>query len=249
MRTMTKRAGWATAAATLAVALSAPTAWAATIPGHYYGETLYGTNYSDTIYGYGGADLIYGYGGNDTLYGGNEYGWGDKILVRYGNDSVYGNNGDDGLYGDSGDDGVYGGYGRDLVQGGYGYDFLDGGPNGDQINAREGQKDTIVIRPNDYDTIYYDRGLDVFYTPTSLQGTAAKEGARAMSAEEAMKAGKVKLVAEKPPEGLFEHTGKVLIGHKGEEMLVAEKAVKGHMDHGDKILDPTGRAGVEEGRR
>ena len=70
-----------------------------------------------------------------------------------------------------------------------------------------------------------------------------------MSAEEAIESGKVELRAEKPPKGLFEHTGKVLIEHKGKEMVVAEKELEGHMSHGDHILDPTGRAGAGEGRR
>ena len=231
-------------ATALMVPLSATAALAATIPGGPYGDALYGTNYADTIYGYGGADLIYGYGGADTLYGGNEYGWGDKILGGYGDDRVYGENGDDALYGDSGNDRVYGGYGDDLVQGGYGYDTLSGGPGADQINAQEGQKDTINVCGGEYgDVVYYDRGIDV------LQGCVSAQGTATMSAEEAIESGKVKLRTEKPPKGLFEHTGKVLVEHKGKEMVVAEKELKGHMAHGDHILDPTGRAAAGEGRR
>ena len=226
------------------VPLSATAALAATFYGTNYGDDLYGTNYADTIYGYEGADLIYGYGGNDALHGGNEAGWGDKILGGIGDDRVFGNNGNDALYGDSGNDRVDGGYGDDLVQGGYGYDFLDGGPGADQINAQEGQKDTINVCNAYGDTVYYDRGLDVLQGCVSAQGTSA-----AMSAEEAIESGKVKLRTEKPPKGLFEHTGKVLIEHKGKELVVAEKEAKGHAEHGDRILDPTGRSGAEEGQR
>ena len=228
----------------LMLTLTATAALAATIHGTPYGDALYGTRYADTIYGYGGADLIYGYGGNDTLYGGNEVGWGDKILGGYGDDRVFGQNGNDALYGDSGNDRVDGGYGDDLVQGGYGYDTLSGGPGADQINAQEGQKDTINVCNAYGDTVYYDRGLDVLQGCVSAQGTSAT-----MSAEEAIESGKVKLKAEKPPKGLFEHTGKVLVEHKGKELVVAEKEVKGHMSHGDRILDPTGRADAGEGRR
>ena len=231
------------AATAVMVPLSATAALAATFYGTNYGDALYGTPYADTIYGYGGADLIYGYGGNDTLYGGNEYGTGDKILGGYGDDRVFGENGDDALYGDSGNDRVYGGYGDDLVQGGYGYDFLDGGPGADQINAQEGQKDTINVCNAYGDVVYYDRGLDV------LQGCVSARGTAAMSAEEAIESGKVKLRTEKPPKGLFEHTGKVVVEHKGEELLVAEKDLGGHMKHGDHIIDPTGRASAGEGRR
>ena len=236
-----------TAAAMLAVALTASSAFAATKHGTNYGDALYGTNNADTIYGYGGADLLYGYGGKDVLYGGNEYGSGDKILGGASDDRVYGENGEDALYGDGGNDRVYGGYGDDLVQGGYGYDTLDAGPGADQINAQDGQKDTIVIRSGEYDVVYFDRGLDVLQSQMYPQGAAGEEDTE-MSVEEAEKA-KVELLTERPPADLFGHTGKVLIEHKGEELLVPEKAVKGHMAHGDHILDPTGRAGAEQEER
>ena len=37
--------------------------------------------------------------------------------------------------------------------------------------------------------------------------------------------------------------------HKGEELLVTEKQVERHTAHGDEIIDPTGRAGAEQGAR
>ena len=237
----------------LMVALTATAAFAAVKHGTNAGETLYGTPREDTIYAYGGADLIYGYGGADALYGGNEAGWGDKVLGGASNDRVLGQNGDDALYGEGGSDRVYGGYGDDLVVGGNGGDTLDAGPGADEVNARDGRKDTIVIRFGEGDVVYYDRGLDVLQSPTSAQGSVgkdvAKEGA-SMTAEEALKPGKVKLLAEKPPQGLFGHTGEVLVEHEGEERLVAEEELEGHLGHGDEILDPTGRAaGAEEGGR
>lgn len=230
--------------AVLMVALTATAAFAVTKHGTNYGEALHGTNYADTIYGYGGADLIYGYGGRDVLYGGNEAGWGDKILGGASNDRVLGQNGDDALYGQSGNDTVNGGYGNDLIVGGYGSDTLDGGPGADEINAQDGQKDTIMIRTSDFDTVYYDRGLDVLQVPVSPQGTAI-EGA-SLSADGV---GKVELSTERPPAGLFEHTDKVLVEHKGKELLLPEKELKGHIGHGDNILDPTGRFSAEQGRR
>lgn len=211
--------------ATLMVALTATAAFAVTKYGTNYGDALYGTNYADTMYGYGGADLIYGYGGADTLYGGNEIGYGDKILGGNGNDRVLGEGGDDALYGEGGNDSVYGGAGGDLIVGGPGTDYLSGGPGGDQINAQDGLKDTINCG-NQYDTVYYDKGLDV------LQGCL---GTTSMESR----------VAEQPPAGLFEHTGKVLVEHKGQELLVLEQDLKGHIGHGDHILDPTGRSSSE----
>jgi hypothetical protein len=57
---------------------------------------------------------------------------------------------------------------------------------------------------------------------------------------------KVELTTERPPEGLFEPSGKVLVEHEGERVLVAEQALEVHLEHGDEIIDPTGRAGAEE---
>ena len=106
-----------------------------------------------------------------------------------------------------------------------------------------------MIRAGEYDTVYYDRDLDVLVAPASLEdGTNPGEG-NGLTVEEATEAGKVKLATEEPPEGLFEHTGKVLVEHEGEELLVTEKGLEGHLGHGDEILDQTGRAGAEAGRR
>ncbi len=231
--------------AALMVALSATAALAATFYGTNYGDALYGTNYADTIYGYGGADLIYGYGGKDVLYGGNESGWGDKILGGTANDKLYGQNGDDALYGQGGNDRVHGGYGNDLIVGGYGEDTLNGGPGADEINAQDGQRDFIdLCGSGAYDTIYYDRGIDVLLGCISTQETAS------LSASEASKATKAKLLTEKAPQGLFEHTGKVLVDHKGKELCVAEKALKGHLEHGDEIVNPASCSSAEqEGQR
>ena len=76
-----------------------------------------------------------------------------------------------------------------------------------------------------------------------LAGCISPQGTARLSAAEASEATETDISAQKPPEGLFEHTGKVLIEHKGKELLVAEKDLKGHVGHGDRILDPTGRSG------
>jgi hypothetical protein len=219
------------------VSVSAGAASAKTLDGTSNGDALYGTAYGDTIYGYGGADLAYGYGGTDLLYGGNETGRGDKLLGGASSDLVLGQKGDDALYGQGGADKVTGGYGHDLVVGGSGEDTLDGGPGSDEINARDGQKDTIIIRPGEYDTVYYDKGIDV------LQEQAISEGAPDGSAELTTSGtGKTELLAKRPPEGLFALTGKVLVEHGSEELLIPEGELKGHLGHGDEIIDPTGRA-------
>ena len=225
------------AAMALTVALSAGAASATTIAiieGTNAGEVLNGTAQADTIYAYGGADLVRGYSERDTLYGGNEAGWGDKILGGTFADRIFGQDGHDALYGEAGDDRINGGYRDDLVSGGSGNDTLDGGPGADEINAFDGEKDTIVIRSGEGDVVYYDKGLDVLVVPVSPQGTA---GLTAAEADE-----KAELKAERPPKGLFEPSGKILVEHEGQQVQVSERALEGHLGHGDEIIDPTGRA-------
>jgi hypothetical protein len=232
------------AAASLAmVVVGSGAALAATIPGTNAGEVLRGTDRADTIHGYGGADLIYGYGERDTVWGGNEAGKGDKVLGGTAADRLIGQQGHDALYGEGGSDTLEGQYGDDLLVGGTGEDTLNAGPGADRVNAQDGRRDVIDLTgsgPND--VVYYDRGIDEFVTSSVEpvgEGASAAEAARTTGAE---------LSASKPPEGLFAHTGKVLVEHKGEELLVTEKQVEAHTAHGDEILDPTGRAGTGQER-
>ncbi len=111
------------------------------------------------------------------------------------------------------------------MAGGSGNDTLDGGPGSDEINARDGEKDQIVIRSGEGDVVYYD----------SARLTASEAGEKA------------ELLAQRPPQGLFKPSGKILVEHEGERVLVSERALEGHLGHGDDMIDPTGRA-VEEGR-
>jgi copper chaperone CopZ len=129
------------------------------------------------------------------------------------------------------------GYGHDLVVGGNGEDTLDGGPGSDEINARDGQKNTVVIRLGEYDTVYYDEGLDVL-----REQSVSQEGTDVSAELTASGTGKTELVAKRPPVGLFAHTGKVLVEHGGKELLIPEGELEGHLGHGDEIIDPTGRA-------
>ena len=229
--------------------LAAGTAAAATITGTPGGDALHGTPQADTIYGYGGADLIRGYGTADNLYGGGETGWGDKVLGGTGADLILGQDGRDALYGEGGGDDVRGGNRSDLVEGGGGEDVLDGGPGSDQINARDGQKDTVVIRPGEYDTVYYDKGIDVLVSPAepSASGQGRNGEATGSTATEATEA-RTELLAERPPKGLFEPHGKILVEHAGTRLLVPEGELAGHLRHGDDLVDPTGR-GEAQGER
>lgn len=202
------------------------------------GEALYGTPGADAIDALGGADLVYGYGGGDLLLGGNESGWGDKILGGGGRDTLDGQAGDDALYGQAGSDKLVGRAGNDRVVGSLGSDTLNGGPGNDLINARDGEKDTIVFCISE-DTVYYDKNLDILRDScVSPQGTASLSASQEEGA----------LVAKQPPKDLFEHTGKVLVEHKGTEKCVAEKALKGHLKHGDELVNAIGCSSDEQGR-
>ena len=88
------------------------------------------------------------------------------------------------------------------------------------------------------DTIHGYGGADLIYT---YGGRDTVWGGN--------ESGKVKVVAENPPAGLFGHTGKVLIEHEGESLLVPEDEVEDHVGHGDEMLDPTGRSGAGPERR
>ncbi len=237
-----------TAALTMSVlVLAAGAASAKTVPGSNAGEVLHGSRNADTIHGYGGADMIYAYGGRDTVWGGNESGKGDKVLGASSSDHLIGQQGRDALYGDGGGDFIEGQYGNDLVAGGGGEDTLSGGPGADKVDARDGQKDTISIRFGEGDVVYYDKGLDVLEASTASREAAGENAG--LTVAEAIESGKVRVVAQDPPEGLFTHTGKVLVEHEGEGLLVAEDELEDHVGHGDEVLDPTGRSGAEAGRR
>ena len=94
-----------------------------------------------------------------------------------------------------------------------------------------------MIRPGEGDVVYYDRNLDVLVLPVEGKGSTA------LSASEAGE--KAELKAERPPEGLFEPSSKILIEHEGERVFVSERALEGHLGHGDEMIDPTGRASVK----
>ena len=230
------------AAASLAMVVAGSgVALAATLPGTDAGEVLRGTARADTIHGRGGADLIYGKGGRDTAWGGNEAGWGDKILGGTAADRLIGQQGHDALYGEGGNDTLDAQYGDDLLVGGPGEDTLDPGLGADEVDARDGRRDVIDVTGSEPgDVVYYDRGIDEFVTSSARPVDEASGAAEGTGAE---------LNTAKPPEGLFEPHGKVLVEHEGEKALVAEERVEAHIRHGDEIIDPTGRAGAEGPRR
>jgi Ca2+-binding RTX toxin-like protein len=86
---------------------------------------------------------------NDTFYG---------TLVS---NSLSGNGGNDKLNGRSGDDSLLGGDGDDELHGLFGRDFFYGGSGNDKINADDNAADGAISCGSGWDTVYYDRGLEV----------------------------------------------------------------------------------------
>lgn len=117
-------------------------------------DTIYGLDGDDTITGY--YDYVYDYGEN-WLYGGNGndtiYGASGVDFIDGGNDNDYirGNNGNDELHGGAGDDQILGGSQDDILYGGSGNDILSGENNND-----------ILIGGLGADTLTGGSGNDVF---------------------------------------------------------------------------------------
>ena len=164
-------------------------------------------------------------------------------------DRLVGQQGHDALYGEGGNDRIEGQRGDDLLVGGVGEDTLNAGLGADRVNARDGRRDVIELcGSGPSDVVYYDSGLDVLVPGCVVPEGVAKERAGVSAAKTSETTG-ARLSAAKPPADLFGHTGEVLVEHAGERLLVAEGELEKHLRHGDEILDPTGRAGEEQGRR
>ncbi|MBN8866644.1 MAG: hypothetical protein J0H98_03730 [Solirubrobacterales bacterium] len=82
-----------------------------------------------------GNDPIYGTDGNDILYGGRGT---DRIYGRLGDDLLYGGIEDDEMYGNDGNDYLLGGFGADTMEGGPGDDILQGDATGDRMRDAGG---------------------------------------------------------------------------------------------------------------
>ena len=183
--------------AALAASIKCPTDPDGYCYGTNRGDSLSGTSGVDREYGYGGSDLMYGYGGSDFMYGGNETGLGDKMLGGVGADLVNGQGG------------------NDLISGGPGRDTLKTGRGSDRVEAKDGEKDTIICDGSD--AVSYDVGLD------ELQGCTPG------------------LIELPPTDSPFAPDTKVLVEHKeGKELCLPEAALKGHLKHGDEVLDWSG---------
>lgn len=101
--------------------------------------------------------------GTDRAYsdGIDDYFWGDKIYGYEGNDNIGARGGPDELNGGPGNDKLYGGEGDDKLSGGDGRNYLDGGSGNDRISAYNYGADGVIYCGAGYDTVTYDRSLDV----------------------------------------------------------------------------------------
>ncbi len=111
------------------------------------GDVLCADPHEDsTLDGSWGNDELYGGDGNDTLDG------------SWGNDELYGGDGKDTLYGSWGNDELHGGKGNDTLEGSWGNDELRGGNGKDTLHGSHGDDDLYGGKGND--TLYGSHGDD-----------------------------------------------------------------------------------------
>jgi RTX calcium-binding nonapeptide repeat (4 copies) len=108
-------------------------------------ESVVGGNGADTLTGNALANVLDGGAGNDTLDGNN------------GDDTVLGGAGNDAVDGGAGNDMVDGGAGNDRTTGGAGADDVRGGPGSDVLRGRDGIVDRLDCGP-DGDAVDADDG-------------------------------------------------------------------------------------------
>lgn len=109
-------------------------------------DLLLGTSAADELSGFYGNDTIYGYNGDDLLIGGMDR---DEIRGGIGDDTIRGGNDSDTLLGEEGDDYILGGDGEDFIRGGDGQNKLFGQRGNDTLNGGDG-----------YDTLNSGGGAD-----------------------------------------------------------------------------------------
>jgi Ca2+-binding RTX toxin-like protein len=112
-------------------------------------DTVKSGNGNDTVDAGAGNDIVDGGAGNDRLTGGLGN---DFLTGGLGNDTMFGGTGNDRLSGGAGKDLLDGGLGNDALDGGAGNDTLKGGAGtnsykgglgNDNINAKNGKKETV----------------------------------------------------------------------------------------------------------
>ena len=168
-----------TVSVTMLFSLVDQTVWGAVIICPVGVAVCNGTAADDIIRGTTGDALIQGLGGNDFIRGylyGNNYIFGDDgddiLIGGYYNDGIYGGNGNDKYDGFEGDDTIYevfhilGSFvnNNDIISGGLGNDHISSGEGSDRIHAGQGNDH---IAPNPY---YRDFSSDIVNCGLGVDG-------------------------------------------------------------------------------
>lgn len=112
-------------------------------------DSIFGGHGDDTLRGHGGYDTFQAGIHDDVVEGGDGDDWvearpgKDRLEGGAGKDSLRAGVGPDRVFGGPGDDTLVGGGGEDFLGGGPGEDFIQGGRSDDEIDAVDGEDDTI----------------------------------------------------------------------------------------------------------
>ena len=129
------------------------------LPREFQGEdTIFGDDGDDVMMGGGNNDKLYGGSGNDTIWG--DYNHPDDAQKFFGNDKIWGNEGEDELYGGYGVDHLHGGADKDTLRGGAHGDFLYGDDGNDFMF---GDGDYCPADMEGADTMEGGKGDDVMF--------------------------------------------------------------------------------------
>ncbi|AFY80093.1 Ig-like domain-containing protein [Oscillatoria acuminata] len=124
-------------------------------------DTLHGNSQANRLNGGAGNDQLYGYDGDDRLNGGDGN---NTLLGGAGNDHLSSrvHSGKNYLNGETGNDALVG-YGEDTLYGGDGNDTLSIPFSTEKFNLLYGGNDNDVLSSGDRDTLYGENGNDTLY--------------------------------------------------------------------------------------
>ena len=151
-------------------------------------DSVYGGAAADTLVGGDHNDYLVGNDGNDRLDGGSQGVWWYDV---YGNDSLFGMNGDDVLFAsNSGNSYLNGGYGADSLYGFNGAENIVGGAGNDYVYSAAGND--VISGGTENDIVYAGPGDDVIHGDAGndfLVGDDGNDRLYADAGEDAMAGG------------------------------------------------------------
>ena len=129
------------------------------LPNEFQGiDTIRGGAGHDRIMGGGNDDYLYGGLGNDRIWG--DYGNYEAAKRAFGDDEIWGNEGEDTLHGGYGTDTIHGGAHDDEIWGGAGMDFLYGDAGNDFMH---GDDDGSSAEMDGFDHMEGGDGDDIMF--------------------------------------------------------------------------------------